>query len=1092
MASGSLDFRLNLLANTAGLQQGMNGAKFAVNALVAAMAAVGVGLSVQGLAQAADSYTNLSARINIATKDGGDFNQAMAGVHQVALATNSNLTTTADLFTRLNAVGKDMGMTQQQALDLTKTVTQAIKIGGGSAEAADGAVTQFIQAMQGGVLRGEEFNSIMEGGYGLAEALARGLGVTTGELRKMAEAGELSSERVAKALQSQSASVQATYDKFPLTIGNALQRISTSWEILIGKMDQANGASSAVAQWLKLLADNIQELDIILNDVGEGFVWLGDQLKKIDPATIETLKIALISAYDALKELASTTGTAFEAAFDAINTVLGQIFSFNSGVDTANDKTNGFTKTLQAINVVIGALSDGFSAIGIGINLFVGALYSVGSAWSNLVSKFTWGDVKQEAIANMRAMQAKSEEYYQKASDGAMQFKSKAIAAYEDIGKTQEQKNADSIANNQLTIDQLIAQEVKHTADYKAISDQRVLLEQQLFEARKTGNQAAIDAALASLAELDVKEKEYQAESKKITDEKIKAAQEVANAQINSATLGGAALSEQTKKIIESQVAAQGLAVEFDKTGKAIVTAIATSSAQVAITTQKLIDDTRKAASTLGLDLDAYSNKLSAKFGETQTIVSNLSKGLEVSGIAGQEAGELIFQGWQKWLEQAKNTADLEAAKNKLKEFGETGQLSTAQVAQGIAEIKARTVELDPHFASASLSAKNLGIDLSASLNQVSPDFLKLQGELTATSANLTALGATGEQAAIVTMTGWRKLLEAANSQAEIEAAKVKLKEFGDIGVLSTRQVEQGLIDIKNQAQQLPATIDPVTESFKRLGIETKENLKIAAQQAMMDFINVRDSGKATAEGVQKAYEKAAQAAALSGNTSVIAMANAVGAGRNLEIQIDSTGKATVEATNKMETSMQRVSNATYGAQQSFRDLGDVAREEALSSSEAWAKALDSQQGGMHSTTQGEKTRLAFNQSEVEAELKAMGYDDKKAAEIAKNILQGSKLGDGYRNASTSWLAKNGLDVVGSFAGGGGGTSNANYVREQLEKYTQYAGNSSSTIGIGDSSKTVKYEISTGKNKATVYGSPSTETNLNSILSELETIKKST
>ena len=217
-----MDFRLNLLANTAGLQQGMNGAKFAVNALVAAMAAVGVGLSVQGLAQAADSYTNLSARINIATKDGGNFNQAMVGVHQVALATNSNLTTTADLFTRLNAVGKEMGITQKQALDLTKTVTQAIKIGGGSAEAADGAVTQFIQAMQGGVLRGEEFNSIMEGGYGLAEALAKGLGVTTGELRKMAEAGELSSERVVKALQSQSASVQATYDKFPLTIGNVM------------------------------------------------------------------------------------------------------------------------------------------------------------------------------------------------------------------------------------------------------------------------------------------------------------------------------------------------------------------------------------------------------------------------------------------------------------------------------------------------------------------------------------------------------------------------------------------------------------------------------------------------------------------------------------------------------------------------------------------------------------------------------------------------------------------------------------------------------------------------------------------------------
>lgn len=87
----------------------MDGAKFAVNALVGAMAALGVGLGVNELAKAADSYTNLSARIHIATKDGGDFTSAMAGVHQVALMTNSSLEATGSLFTRLNAVGKEMG-----------------------------------------------------------------------------------------------------------------------------------------------------------------------------------------------------------------------------------------------------------------------------------------------------------------------------------------------------------------------------------------------------------------------------------------------------------------------------------------------------------------------------------------------------------------------------------------------------------------------------------------------------------------------------------------------------------------------------------------------------------------------------------------------------------------------------------------------------------------------------------------------------------------------------------------------------------------------------------------------------------------------
>jgi hypothetical protein len=40
----------------------------------------------------------------------------------------------------------------------------------------------------------------------------------------------------------------------PLTISNALQKIATSWQILIGEMDQANGASATVAQWLSTLA----------------------------------------------------------------------------------------------------------------------------------------------------------------------------------------------------------------------------------------------------------------------------------------------------------------------------------------------------------------------------------------------------------------------------------------------------------------------------------------------------------------------------------------------------------------------------------------------------------------------------------------------------------------------------------------------------------------------------------------------------------------------------------------------------------------------------------------------------------------------
>jgi hypothetical protein len=76
----------------------------------------------------------------------GNVKDAMAGVQSVALQTNSNLDATAQLFAKLNDVGKTMGLTQNQVLDLTKTVNQAIQLGGGSAQASEAAIVQLTQS----------------------------------------------------------------------------------------------------------------------------------------------------------------------------------------------------------------------------------------------------------------------------------------------------------------------------------------------------------------------------------------------------------------------------------------------------------------------------------------------------------------------------------------------------------------------------------------------------------------------------------------------------------------------------------------------------------------------------------------------------------------------------------------------------------------------------------------------------------------------------------------------------------------------------------------------------------------------------------
>ncbi|MCL6243366.1 tape measure protein [Acinetobacter sp. ANC 7200] len=992
-------------------QKGIAGLKAGYTALVGAMATIGVGLGIRELAETADAYTNLSARINIATSEGGNFTQVMAGVHQVALMTNTSLDATAGLFTKVNDVGKQMGMTQQQSLDLVKTINMAIQTGGGSAQASEAAIVQLTQALQSGVLRGDEFNSIMEQAPGISTALAKSLGVTTGELRKMAENGELSAEKVIKALQDQSAAIEADYAKFPTTIGNALQRISTQWQILIGTMDQSTGASATVAQWLVTLADNMGVVETILEDIGEGFIWVGAQLKKIDPATIEALKTALTSAYEAVKSMGGALGSAFEATSQVLETVLSSIFDFNSGIDGADDKTNGFTKALQALDVTLGTVSDGFSGIAILINLITGAAYSAAGAFAYWTSKISFGEAKERAFKDFQDLTKLSDQYYEKADKLAMGFESKRKEAVEEIKKTRDEKNKETVEDSKVTFAELVKQNEELTQKSKSLADERAAIDAQLNQARKDGNQSAIDSILQKSNELEAREKEHATAKAKLDSDLLASAQATAEAAIkaNGGVMDG---------VMQADLLTKGYIVTIDEAGKVSVqagesAAQAAENARVKEEALKLAKDNVKKADE---ELLAYQKQAAVERVLLDKQIEEAKKTGDLNALASAQASI-----------DAINAKEIELKNNRDIRIAELNNATTGsgQVAESA-------------YSRASAAAKLFGVDLDVSLNKVSKSFSSSGNELEEFKNRLSEAGITGKQAGDVTYQAWLKWLETAKSQAEIDFAKAKLKEFGDQGQISTSQVEQGLIAIKFQAQELPDDIDPVTESFKRLGIETKDNLKLAAQQALMDFINVRDSGQATAEGVQKAYERAAQAAAASGDAGRIAAVNAMNAGRNLEVQIDETGKASVKSMSDLEQSVHRVRNATSGAEDGFRNLGQTGRDEADSVKSAWEEAVSAASSGMHETRKGTKGKMAKNAEDIEAELKAMGYSDAAAKQHAKDIYEGTKGVNGYKSSGFGFF---------------GGLSNVEQVNRELERMQQYAPNNVSTKAMSGAAK---------------------------------------
>jgi len=283
------------------------------------------------VAETADQYNNLAARIRLATDEGAGFDQAFEGVFDVATRTNTSLEATGNLFAKISQAGKTLNISQRESLALTETINEAVQVSGGSAQASEAAIQQLIQALESGVLRGDEFNSVMEQAPRLAKAMADGLGLTTGELRKQAEQGALTADIVIRALQGQAAVISAEFEQLPPTVGRALQNLSTEWTRYVGEVDKANGISAAAAGAINALARNLDTLAAVLYSAGKAAVAY--QALKLAQTFLGIGSAARAAAVEVTAAAAATTaagaaGTAAAAGVGRFAAILGGLKSF--------------------------------------------------------------------------------------------------------------------------------------------------------------------------------------------------------------------------------------------------------------------------------------------------------------------------------------------------------------------------------------------------------------------------------------------------------------------------------------------------------------------------------------------------------------------------------------------------------------------------------------------------------------------------------------------------------------------------------------------------------------------------------------------
>ena len=173
---------------------------------------------VQEIVQIADAWNMMSARLKLATAGQREYAVAQKELFDIAQRIGVPIQETATLYGKLQQAVRMLGGEQKDALTLTESISQALRISGASATEAQSSLLQFGQALASGVLRGEEFNSVVENSPRLAQALADGLNVPIGRLRKLAEEGRLTADVVVNALMGQKDKLAAEYAQLPATV----------------------------------------------------------------------------------------------------------------------------------------------------------------------------------------------------------------------------------------------------------------------------------------------------------------------------------------------------------------------------------------------------------------------------------------------------------------------------------------------------------------------------------------------------------------------------------------------------------------------------------------------------------------------------------------------------------------------------------------------------------------------------------------------------------------------------------------------------------------------------------------------------------
>lgn len=181
--------------------------------------------AITGLNDTANEFNSIRSRLNLITNDQNNAVALNQQIYESAMRARGGYMQMAEATTQLAMSAHDAFPDPREAVGFMEGIQKLFVIGGASKASQKSAMLQLTQGMASGQLQGDEFRSIAENAPIIENMIAKTMGVSRGELKKLASEGKVTSEVIKQSIMENMGEINSQFESMPKTFGDHMESL---------------------------------------------------------------------------------------------------------------------------------------------------------------------------------------------------------------------------------------------------------------------------------------------------------------------------------------------------------------------------------------------------------------------------------------------------------------------------------------------------------------------------------------------------------------------------------------------------------------------------------------------------------------------------------------------------------------------------------------------------------------------------------------------------------------------------------------------------------------------------------------------------